>query len=273
MHVCAFFLQNQFVCRIFIKYYVIIMLKQERHQKILEKLKISKKVLSGKLSEELFVSEDTIRRDLKELESKDLIYKVHGGALLKENRILSYDERSVSDIAEKKEIAKKAVKLIRDGQVIIMSGSSTNLELAKIIPPEINATVYTYSLPIAAQLSHHPSIEVIFIGGKLNKAAQVTVGIDLINSIYNISADICFMGTEGVDVKRGLTEPDWEVSHIKKSMIRASNYVVVMCISSKIKSVKRHSVVPVQKIDVIVTEIDSDAEMFDEFKAMDLTII
>jgi len=249
------------------------MLKHERHQIILNKLKFNKTVLSVKLSEELFVSEDTIRRDLKELESKNLIYKVHGGALLKHNRTLSYDERSVADIEEKKKIAQKAVKLIRDGQVIIMSGSSTNLELAKIIPPEINATVYTYSLPIAAELSHHPLIEVIFIGGKLNKAAQVTVGVDLVNSIYHISADICFMGTDGIDISKGLTEPDWEVSRIKNSMINASNYVVVMCISSKIMTAKRYTVVPIEKIDAIISDIDSNDEIFSEFRAIDLTII
>ena len=249
------------------------MLKQERHQIILDKLRISKKVLSVKLSEELLVSEDTIRRDLKELESKDLIYKVHGGALLKENRALSYEERSVAGIEEKKKIAQKAVKLIRDGQVIIMSGSSTNLELAKIIPQEINATVYTYSLPIAVELSHHPLIEVIFIGGKLNKAAQVTVGVDLVNTIYHISADICFMGTDGINISKGLTEPDWEVSRVKSSMIEASNYVVVMCISSKIMTAKRYSVVPIEKIDVVVSEINPESEIFNEFKAINLTII
>jgi DeoR/GlpR family transcriptional regulator of sugar metabolism len=249
------------------------MLKQERHQIILNKLKFNKTVLSVELSEELLVSEDTIRRDLKELESKDLIYKVHGGALAKQNRALSYDERSISDIEEKKKIAQKAVKLICDGQVIIMSGSSTNLELAKIIPPEINATVYTYSLPIAAELSHHPLIEVIFIGGKLNKAAQVTVGVDLVHSIYHISADICFMGTDGIDINKGLTEPDWEVSRIKNSMINASNYIVVMCISSKIMTSTRHSVVPIEKIDVIVSDINPDNEIFNEFKAFDVTII
>lgn len=250
-----------------------VMLKHERHQLILDKLKAHKKVLSGKLSDELFVSEDTIRRDLKDMESKGLIYKVHGGALLKESRILSYDERSVSDIEEKKKIAKKAVNLIQDGQVIIMSGSSTNLELAKIIPPNINATVYTYSLPIAVHLSYHPLIEIIFIGGKLNKAAQVTVGIDLVNTIHNISADICFMGTDGINISRGLTESDWEVSRIKKSMIDASNYVVIMCISSKIMSIKRHSIVPIQEIDAIISDIDPHSEIFKEFKDNGLTII
>ena len=159
------------------------MLKQERHQLILKILRQDRKVLSVNLSEELNVSEDTIRRDIKELGSKDLLYRVHGGALSIENKTLTYNERRTFDLAEKSIIAKKAVKLIHDGQVIIMSGSTTNLELAKIIPPEINATIFTYSLPIALELTQHPSVEVIFIGGKLNKSAQVTIGIDVVNSI------------------------------------------------------------------------------------------
>lgn len=249
------------------------MLKQERHQLILRKLKSNRKVLSARLSTEFDVSEDTIRRDLKELEIKHLLYKVHGGALPVENKLLTYNERSESDLDKKNIIAIKAVKLIHDGQVIIMSGSTTNLELAKIIPLKINATVFTYSLPIAMQLSQHPLIEVIFIGGKLNKSAQVTVGIDVVNSISSIRADICFMGIGGIDINRGMTEPNWEVAHIKKSMIQVSDYVVAMCISTKIMEVKRYSVVPVKKIDTIISDFEPNNEIFNEFKKKGLIII
>ncbi|WP_372802388.1 DeoR/GlpR family DNA-binding transcription regulator, partial [Lutibacter sp.] len=156
------------------------MLKEERHHYILDKIKLNRKVLSSNLSTELHVSEDTIRRDLNELSLNGLIKKVHGGALPIDNKAPSYEERSNYNLEEKNIIAKKAVKLIKEGQVIIMSGSTTNLQLAKIIPSDINATIYTYSLPIAIQLTEHPSIEIIFIGGKLNKPAQVTVGLDVV---------------------------------------------------------------------------------------------
>jgi len=249
------------------------MLKQERHQLILHKLKINRKVLSAILSDELLVSEDTIRRDLKELEAKQLLYKVHGGALSIENRILSYEERSVSDLDKKKKIAKKAVHLIHDGQVIIMTGSTTNLELVKLIPDQIIATIFTYSLPIALQLSHHPSIEVIFIGGKLNKTAQVTVGIDVVNAISDLRADICFMGTDAINIENGMTEADWEVAHIKRCMIEASDYVVSMCISPKIMKARRYSVVPIRHIDVIVTDDNSEDLNFSKFREMGLVIL
>jgi len=204
------------------------MLKEERHLQILDKIKLNRKVLSTELSIDLNVSEDTIRRDLNELSTKGLIKKVHGGALPVDNNTPSYRERSHSNLAEKNIIAKKAVKLIKEGQVIIMSGSSTNLQLAKIIPSDINATIYTYSLPIALQLTEHPSIEIIFLGGKLHKPAQVTVGLDVVSSISELRADLCFMGTGGISVLNGMTEPDWEVSHIKKSMIEASEKVIVL---------------------------------------------
>lgn len=249
------------------------MLKQERHQIILDKLKVNRKVLSAMLSNELKVSEDTIRRDLKELEAQQLLYKVHGGALSIENKIPSYVERSGSDLDKKREIALKAVNLIHDGQVIIMSGSSTNLELAKLIPSSISATIFTYSLPIALQLTQHPQIEVIFIGGKLNKSAQVTVGIDVMNSLSKLRADICFMGTDALNLKRGMTESDWEVAHIKKSMIESSDYIVSMCISTKIMKSRRYAVVPVEDIDVVITDDATDQSVFTLFKERGIVVM
>lgn len=249
------------------------MLKEERHYHILDKIILNRKVLSADLSVELNVSEDTIRRDLNELSAKGLIKKVHGGALPIDTGTPSYGERSTFNLEEKNIIAKKAVNLIKDGQVIIMSGSTTNLQLAKIIPSGINATIYTYSLPIALQLTEHPSIEIIFIGGKLHKSAQVTVGLDVVSSISELRADLCFMGTGGINAMNGMTEPDWEVSHIKKSMIAASEKVIVLCAKNKINEVKRYSVAPIHKIDTIVTDIDPNDSIFDDFKEKGVKIL
>ncbi|MBT8317958.1 MAG: DeoR/GlpR transcriptional regulator [Lutibacter sp.] len=249
------------------------MLKEERHHQILDKIKLNRKVLSSDLSIELQVSEDTIRRDLNELSAKGFIKKVHGGALPIDAKAPSYEERKFSSLKEKNSIAKKAVSLIKDGQVIIMSGSTTNLQLAKIIPSDINATIYTYSLPIALQLTEHPSIEIIFIGGKLNKPAQVTVGLDVVSSISQLRADLCFMGTGGINVTNGMTEPNWEVSHIKKCMIEASEKVIVLCTSNKINEVKRYSVTPINRIDTIVTDLNSKNEIFYSFKEKGVTIL
>lgn len=249
------------------------MLKQERQHIILNKLKIQRNILSVDLSKELSVSEDTIRRDLNELANKRLLQKVHGGALSLENRLVTYNERSHINLDKKVIIANKAVNLIKSGQVIIMSGSTTNLELAKIIPPEINATIFTYSLPIASQLSQHPFLEVIFMGGKINKSAQITCGINVVDCIATIRADVCFMGIGGISIKEGMTEPDWEVSQVKKAMITASNNVVAMCISSKINLIESYLVTRVDKINTIVSDIEPDDAVFDDFKEKGIVVI
>lgn len=249
------------------------MLKQERHQQILKELAEKRKVLSVDLSKILQVSEDTIRRDLNELNDKHLLHKVHGGALPLENTILSYNQRSNTEIAKKGHIAKKALELIHNGQVILMSGSTINLELAKIIPSNIKATIFTYSLPIALELTKHPLIEVIFLGGKLNKSAQVTVGIDVINAISSIKADICFMGVGGINVNRGMTEQDWEVAHIKKHMINNSDYTVAMCLNERIKSNRSFTIVPIEQIDCIITDLDEKDTKLKGFKDKGVVVI
>ncbi len=250
------------------------MLKEERQRFILEKLKLNRKVLSSNLSVELTVSEDTIRRDLNELSEKGMIKKVHGGALsVIETKTPSYEERSVSDLEGKNIIARKAVALIENGQVIIMSGSTTNLQLAKIIPAEVNATIYTYSLPIALQLTEHPSLEVIFIGGKLHKRAQVTVGLDVVSTISTLKADLCFMGTGGIDVEHGMTEPDWEVSHIKKCIIENSKKVIVLCTKTKLDRVRRYPVSSIVQINTIITDLKTTDPAFEEYKDKGVNII
>ena len=249
------------------------MLKEERHLHILDKIKLNRKALSSNLSIELNVSEDTIRRDLNDLSIKGLIKKVHGGALPIETNAPSYGERSQFNLEGKNIIAKKAVSLIKHGQVIIMSGSTTNLQLAKIIPSDINATIYTYSLPIAVQLTKHPSLEIIFIGGKLNKPAQVTFGLDVVSSISQLRADLCFMGTGGINVTNGMTEPNWEVSHIKKCMIEASERVIVLCTHNKLNIIKRYPVSPINRIDTIVTDTNSEDSIFNTFKEKGVKIL
>ena len=154
-----------------------------------------------------------------------------------------------------------------------MSGSTTNLEIVKNIPSNIAVTIFTHSLPIALELTHHPEIDVYYIGGKVNKSAQVSVGIDVVNFISSIRADICFIGTAGISAKKGMTEPDWDVSHIKKRMVDVSDYVVSICVSPKLMEVRKFSVVPLDAIDAMITDLDHDDAVFDQFKEKGLTII
>ncbi len=231
------------------------MLKRERQLKIIDKVRDNRKVSSVFLAEELNVSEDTIRRDLNELAGKGLITKVHGGAVISIQKLYQYNEDIIFNREKKTEVALKAVPLIQDGMVIIISGGTTNLVLAKLFPKDIKATIYTYSFPIAMQLTEHPLIEIIFIGGQIQKNSMVTTGVDVILFLSKIKANICFMGVSGLSVEHGITDEGYEVSLIKKAMISASEKIVYLVTSDKLNIRHSFNVCNLKDIDVAVTDL------------------
>ena len=158
------------------------MLKKERHAYIIQQINVHNKVLSSDLSVQLTVSEDTVRRDLQELSEEGKLIKVHGGALSKSFHF-TLESPAIYSFPEKRSIALKAIPLIKDGMLVLLSGGTTIRELVKALPPDLNATFITVSIPIALELLEHPSSEVIFIGNKLLKNAQMSVGAEVIQRL------------------------------------------------------------------------------------------
>lgn len=249
------------------------MKKKERQQKIIDEVSINRKVSSIALSEKLDVSEDTIRRDIKELDERGLLTKVHGGAISTIQKLYHYNEDVIYNRESKIRIAQKAITLIEDGLIIIMSGGTTNLMLAKLFPKNIKATIYTYSLPIAMQLTEHPLIETIFIGGKIHRNSMVTTGIDVIQYLSNIRANICFIGVSGVDIEQGITDEGYEVSIIKKAMIDASERIVYLATSNKLNVRHNHGVCNLKEIGTMVTDLNPDAPELNEYVLNDINLL
>ncbi|TMI95362.1 MAG: DeoR/GlpR transcriptional regulator [Bacteroidetes bacterium] len=231
------------------------MLKRERQSFILRQVNLHNKVLSSDLSQEMKVSEDTIRRDLNELSENGKIIKVHGGALSKSFH-LSLKNANVYSLDEKKTIAHKASQLIKDEMFVLTTGGTTIIELAKALPSELSATFITVSLPVAYEYIHHPNIEVIFIGDKISKSAQISIGGEAISKIRQIKADLCFLGTNAIDINNGLTDSDWEVVQVKKAMIESSEKVISLAISEKLNTTQRIKICEVSDIDVLITEME-----------------
>jgi len=200
------------------------------------------------------------------LDNKKLLEKVYGGAIQITEKSVDIFNIDINAEDEKKQIVTKALSLLHDGQVIIMSGGSTNLVFAKLIPSNLKATIYTYSLPIAMQLSQHPNIDLIFIGGKMQKNAMVTIGMDVIQVLSKIKADICFIGASSINVKQGLTEIGYEVSIVKKAMIDSSDRVVSMFSSDKLNKKMPHVVCELSQLDTIVTNLDPKDVILEEYR-------
>jgi DeoR family transcriptional regulator, fructose operon transcriptional repressor len=249
------------------------MLKEERRNFIMNEVKMRNRVLLTDLAVKLDVSEDTVRRDLKHLDKHGQVKKVHGGAISNSYHLYHYQENEIYAHESKSIIAQKAHALLKEGQVILMSGGTTNLELARLLPRNFQATVFTLSLPVAMQLLEHPTIETIFIGGRLSREAQISLGAETVQSLSQLKADLCFLGTSHLDPEHGLTEIDWDVVQLKKAMILASKKIVSLTISEKINSVQRYKVCETHSIHTLITELKPNDIFLEPFRNQGLEIL
>lgn len=234
------------------------MLKKERQAYILHQVNLHNKVLSSSLCDEIDVSEDTIRRDLQELADEGKLIKVHGGALSHSFNHTSSQNQDVYLQGDKQVIAKKAAALISNGMFILTGGGTTLMELARSLPPQLKATFICGSIPVVLEYMHHPNIEVIVIGDKVSKNSKITIGSEAIAKIKQIKPDICFLGTNALDTEHGITDNDWEVVQLKKAMIEVSKKVAFLMISEKINSVQPIKVCGLDKIDILITELETN---------------
>jgi DeoR/GlpR family transcriptional regulator of sugar metabolism len=237
------------------------MLKVERLNYILKLINLHNRVLSNDLSEQLKVSEDTIRRDLTELADANKLLKVHGGAV---SKTLYGDNKSLDIFAyeAKLQITQKTLSLIKDGMFILVGGGTTLTTILRNLPTDIQLTFITVSISAATELLNFPNCEIIFIGGKISNTTRFCFGGDTINRLSDIRADLCILGTNAIDADFGLTDSDYESVQVKKAMIRASDATAVVTISEKLGSKQRIRVCDIEDIDFLITELDpSDSRL------------
>ncbi len=234
------------------------MLKKERQAYILHQVNLHNKVLSSSLSHDINVSEDTIRRDLQELAEEGKVIKVHGGALSHSFSQVHFPSNGVYSQSQKKKIAQKAISLITNGMFVLTSGGTTILEMARLLPPQMKATFISGSIPAILEYMHHPNIEVILIGDRISKNSKITIGPEAIGKIRQMRADICFLGTNAIDLQHGITDNDWEVVQLKKAMIESSQKVVCLSIAEKVNSFQPIQIAGLDKIDILITELPPD---------------
>jgi len=249
------------------------MLKKERQAYILQQLHLHNKVLSSSLSQEVHVSEDTIRRDLMELASEGKLVKVHGGALSPSFNHIHTPVNGVYSQQHKRRIALKAIDLIKDGMFVLTTGGTTIMEMARLLPPGLKATFISCSIGAILEYMEHPQIEVILIGDKISKNSKITVGTDAIAKVKRIRADICFMGVNAIDLQHGITDNDWEVVQLKQAMIESSKRVVCLSISEKINSYQPIKVCDLHKVDTLITELEPDDPRLESYAKTGIEII
>lgn len=249
------------------------MLKKERQAHILHQLNIHNRISSSWLSETMKVSEDTIRRDLQELAESGKAIKVHGGALSLSFSEFNLNNNHVYGKNEKQLIARKAITLIKDNMVVLTSGGTTIIELAKSLPRQLKATFISGSIPAVLEYSNHPNIDVIIIGDKVSKNSRITIGADAIAKIRSLRVDICFLGINAINVEHGVSDDDWDVAQLKKVMIESAQKVVALAISEKIDTHQPIHICPLKKIDCLITELDPDDKRLSSYKKTGIQLI
>jgi DeoR/GlpR family transcriptional regulator of sugar metabolism len=241
------------------------MLQEERHNLILQQINAHHKVIASELCSMLNVSLDTIRRDIKELERRGKLVKVHGGAI---SPLFNqpFQQPEVYAQQEKRELAKKALTLIRDGMTFLAGGGTVMLELARMLPEQLKGTLFTVSPLVALEAAQRSSVEVILLGGRLARNSYICTGASVAMEIAGIQIDLCLIGTNGISVDTGITDYDWEVAMVKKAILKVASRSAVLSISEKLGTEQKVQVCKLSTIDYLVTELQPQDNRLESYR-------
>lgn len=230
------------------------MLKEERQDLILHKLGTAGKVVASKLAVELDVSEDTVRRDLLELDQKGQLKRVYGGALPLDRPVVNYLDRENREIELKQRLAEKAVRFLKNDQLIAIDGSSTNLQFVRNIPKDLRLTIVTNSYPIAQACGGNENIEVLIIGGSLLRETMTNVGDVAAQQAKLYHPDLCFMGVYGIHPEYGMTIPYQAEVSVKRNLVQSSSKVVSFVNPAKLNTISKFQVCEIEAFTTLVTD-------------------
>ncbi|PTY02799.1 DeoR family transcriptional regulator [Opitutaceae bacterium EW11] len=248
------------------------MLTAERRRLILNVLKTDGQVHADELARRFGVSEDTVRRDLRQLAKEGLLERVHGGALLRPPVSLVYANRQNQSPAAKRAIGAAAVKLFRPGQTVSFDAGTTPLAVAEALPMDVPISVVTHSLPVALALCEHPAADVLVFGGTLQKLARACGGVTAVDAYREVRADFCVLGLAGLEPEAGATTFDPEEAQVKRAMIEHAAAVIAVAAAEKLGTIAPHRITPITRITHLVTSPVSE-ELIEPYRKLGVNVI
>lgn len=246
----------------------------ERHQFILSKLKKEGKVNVLDLCSDLNVSSVTIRKDLKLLEDKHLLFRTHGGGTLGNPYTIDrpVNEKEKIRSQEKMDIGAAAAQLIEPNDCIIIASGTTVLSLARNIKPQGNLTVITAALNVATELNRHPDVEVMVLGGILRKSSSSATGMYAEKILDDFSCSKLFLGVDGIDIDFGLTTTHVQEAQLNRKMIAASQKTIVLADSSKFGKRGFGRICGLEDIEQVITDKGVSDHMVEMLKGMGIEV-
>lgn len=247
-------------------------LPEERQQRILQRLQAHGRVVAAELAQAFSVSEDSIRRDLRELAAQGLCRRIYGGALLPTPAPAPLAQRQEQDADRKRRLARAALPLIRAGQTLILDAGSTNSAIADALPAGLDLSVITNAPDIACRLADRTDVEVLLIGGRVDRRIGAAIGAQALEQLRRMRADLCFPGTCAIDIDSGVWGNDAEESLFKRAMIECSGETAVAVMNEKFGADARHRFAAVSQIDHLIVEHDAAAALCDAFEEREVAI-
>lgn len=251
------------------------MLKIERQREILKIIESKGRAQVPALANQFSVTEMTIRRDLLELGKRSLVERVHGGALIQNDRRGTETpvyERLIDQLDAKQQIGKTAAGLIRDGEKIFLGSGSTTMAVAEALANHRNVTVYTNALNITDALYHYP-VKVNVIGGSLRRTELSLIGDSAERAIQSLRVDKVIIGICGLDPVKGLTSDHMEELLTDQAILGISKTIIVVADHTKLGHVAAIRAAPITAITKIVTDKGGPKDILQAIRQMGVEIL
>ncbi len=226
-----------------------------RHHALLDILKEQNFATVSELSQKLYISEITVRRDLKYLESQGLVHRSHGGALPANiiNHDVSYAFGVITNTAQKQKIAQKAVSLVDDGATIFLDASSSSRMMIPHLTLLKEIFIFTHGLENAL-LSANYGIKTFCIGGKVNSLTTSCVGVTTLKMLEDIHPDYCFFSSRGLSEDGLVTHHAEDKSQILKTVIRQSRKKYLLCDHTKAGIISTYTICRADDLDGVIID-------------------
>jgi DeoR family transcriptional regulator of aga operon/DeoR family fructose operon transcriptional repressor len=251
------------------------MLKKERQREILKVVETTGKAEVGALAQRFAVTEMTIRRDLSELGKQGLLERVHGGALIQNDRRaneLPVYERLIEQLEVKRQIGQAVAGLIQDGEKIFLGSGSTTMAVAEALSNHRNLTVYTNALNIADALFHYP-VKVVMLGGSLRRSEMSLIGDLTEKNLQGLRVDKVILGMRGIDPVKGLTSDHMEELLTDQAILNIGKTIIVVADHSKIGHVAAIRTAPISAVTRIVTDKGGPKDILQAIRRMGVEIL
>ncbi|MFW6772829.1 DeoR/GlpR family DNA-binding transcription regulator [Nocardioides sp. CPCC 205120] len=249
------------------------MLVAQRRDLLLARLRQDGRIIAKDVAAELGVGEDSVRRDLRELAAAGLCQRVYGGALPVSPAVGDYAARTRVASDSKRRVAVAAAGLVQPGSTLLLDGGTTALEVARALPADLDATVVTHSVTVAAALVEHPTVRVLVLGGRLFKHSAVTCGAAAAEAAATITADLFLLGVTGVHARTGLTTGDPDEAAMKRLLAERAAETYVLASVEKIGAASPYTVLPLDRVAGIVTDAPADTAAVADLVALGVPVV